>query len=192
MGSGMTLNGREIFESEWVGAADLQGKDAPVTIEEIKKGDVFNPKTNKTTSKLCIRFTELKKGFICNKTNATSIAKMHGKEASKWVGKRITLYPTTCKVGRETEPCLRVRETEPVQSNKAPVNDLSGDFKAMKDRWKSRREDRGMDVGELAFRSWVHEATEGLIAVTDALSLQKHTKETIEKCQQVIRDTMPE
>lgn len=114
MASGMTLNGKEIFESDWIGAADLQGRDAVVEIEKVEKAEVFNPKTNKKSYKLALRFKGKVKGFICNRTNATSISKVTGKkEASLWVGSKVTLYPTTCKVGRETEPCLRVRETAP-------------------------------------------------------------------------------
>lgn len=120
MASGMTLNGKEIFESDWIGAADLQGRDALVEIEKVEKAEVFNPKTNKKSYKLALRFKGKVKGFICNRTNATSISKVTGKkEASLWVNQKITLYPTTCKVGRETEPCLRVRETAPSQSSAA-------------------------------------------------------------------------
>ena len=117
MSSGMTLNGKEIFESDWIGASDLQGRDVVVEIEKVEKAEVFNPATNKKSWKLALRFKGKVKGFICNKTNATSISKVHGiKEASQWVGKSITLYPTTCKVGREVEPCLRVREAAPKAS----------------------------------------------------------------------------
>ena len=132
MASGMTLNGKEIFESDWIGAADMQGRDVVVEIEKVEKAEVFNPKTNKKSYKLALRFKGKVKGFICNRTNATSIAKVTGKkEASLWVGQKITLYPTTCKVGRETEPCLRVRESVPAPDQKtAPQESVFEKLKA--------------------------------------------------------------
>lgn len=120
MSSGMSLNGKEIFESDWLGSIDLGGKDLTVKIQLVEKAEVFNPKTNAKSMKLAFRFEGQAKGMICNRTNATTISKLYGTEASAWTGKQITLYPTTCKVGRETTTCLRVRE-------KAPANQKSGD-----------------------------------------------------------------
>lgn len=122
MSSGMSLNGKEIFESDWLGSIDLGGKDLTVKIALVEKAEVFNPKTNAKSMKLAFRFDGQAKGMICNRTNATTISKLYGTEASAWTGKQITLYPTTCKVGRETTTCLRVREKVP-GGQQAPAGD---------------------------------------------------------------------
>ncbi len=55
------------------------------------------------------------KPFICNRTNAKTITKLYGSPyIEDWVGKFITLFPTTTKVAGETVECLRIRPTAPV------------------------------------------------------------------------------
>lgn len=125
MSSGMSLNGREIFESDWLGSIDLGGKDLTLKIVLVEKAEVFNPATNKKSFKLAFRFDGQQKGMIVNRTNATTISKLYGTEAEKWAGKSITLYPTTCKVGRETTTCLRVREKVPGVAKQEPSNELT-------------------------------------------------------------------
>ena len=194
-----TLNGKVVFESDWLGSVDLAGKDRVVEIEKVEIADLFNPRTNKKKKTLTLRIKGELKGFICNQTNATTIGGvLKVTEASKWPGHRVTLYPTTCQVGRETKTCIRVRETLPVgkgakQEPSQPADHtLLATFNAMKARWKSRREDRGESTEVGDFRAWVADTTSGIITADNALSVAKYTAETIEHCESVIRDTMPE
>lgn len=54
------------------------------------------------------------KPFILNRTNSKMITKLYGSPyIEDWVGKQITLYPTTTKVAGETVECLRIRPTKP-------------------------------------------------------------------------------
>lgn len=118
-----TLHGKRMFPSENVCAEDLGGRDAHLTIERVKMGTV---KTDSGPEPMpFIWFEEAKKPLGLNVTNARTIAKMHGVEATKWVGKRITIYPTTCDAfGEEDVPCIRIRKTPPPpkgqRSNKPP------------------------------------------------------------------------
>lgn len=52
--------------------------------------------------------------LLLNKVNAKTIAQLYTKRPADWVGKWITLYPTTTEVGGETRDCIRVRNQEPV------------------------------------------------------------------------------
>lgn len=123
MGSGITLNGQELFPSDWLGAPDLAGKDVVVTISKVDRAELYTPRKGKSV-KVIIEFTGKRKRLVCNKTNASTIAKLHGTEVLKWVGKAITLYPTTCQNGPQTVPCIRVREIAPRQgSTPPPVSD---------------------------------------------------------------------
>jgi len=74
--------------------------------------------------------------FLLNKTNAATIAQMYGTKTSDWVGKLITMYPTTTSVGGKEQDCIRIRPripaaktraTEPVAPNghdREPAHDI--------------------------------------------------------------------
>ncbi len=48
-----------------------------------------------------------------NKTNAKTVAGLYGNRPASWVGKLITIYPTTTDVGGRTEDCIRIRNEDP-------------------------------------------------------------------------------
>jgi hypothetical protein len=52
--------------------------------------------------------------LLLNKTNAKTIAQMYGNNPAQWVGKLITLFPSTTSVGGEEKDCIRVRPKVPV------------------------------------------------------------------------------
>lgn len=106
---------RQLFDREYIGAFDLvdaKGKpiDATVTIARVEAKTLTNQKGK--TLKPVIWFEGREKGFVANKTNCKTIAGMYGNRTEAWVGKRITLYPTTTSVGGETVECIRVRPEE--------------------------------------------------------------------------------
>jgi hypothetical protein len=51
--------------------------------------------------------------LLLNKTNAKTIAKLYGNSPSAWVGKFISLFPSTTSVGGEDVDCIRVRNQVP-------------------------------------------------------------------------------
>ena len=99
---------RGMFDRDHIGAWDLDGRDVTVTIESVK-ATVLTAQGGKSNKKPVIHFKGKEKGFVCNKTNAKAIAAMYGNDTSKWVGQRITIYPTTTSFGNETKECIRVR-----------------------------------------------------------------------------------
>ena len=119
MSSDTTLNGKIVFESDWLGSVDLSGKDRVIEIEKVEIADLFCPRTNKKKKTLTLRIKGEPKGLICNQTNANTIGSvLKVTEASKWSGHRVILFPTTCQVGRETKTCIRVRDTLPAGNGK--------------------------------------------------------------------------
>lgn len=54
-----------------------------------------------------------------NKTNAKTIAQLYGNNPQRWVGRLITLYPTTTDVAGRTEDCIRVRNSVPKPAKRA-------------------------------------------------------------------------
>jgi hypothetical protein len=51
--------------------------------------------------------------LLLNKTNAKTIAQMYGNNPSAWVGKLVTLFPSTTSVGGEERECIRIRPKIP-------------------------------------------------------------------------------
>lgn len=100
---------RLMFPSRFICSADLMGKDRTVTIDRVAVEEL-QMVGGKTEAKPVCYFAGAKKALVLNKTNAKTIAKLHGTQTDEWAGKSITLFPTTTKFGRETVDCIRVRE----------------------------------------------------------------------------------
>lgn len=104
-----------MFPNEWIGAADLKGKDVTLTVSAVKE-EGLRVNTGGTEDKWIVEFQEMakrkksdRKRWVLNKTNAMLIASIHGDDSDDWIGKKITLYPTTCQAFGKTVPCVRVR-----------------------------------------------------------------------------------
>ena len=98
------MNIDDVFPSNFLKAADLQGQTPTVTIDRIEMQDIGDDR------KAVIYFQGKQKGVVLNKTNATNISERHGKETGNWIGKKVTLYRTTCNAfGDKNRPCIRVR-----------------------------------------------------------------------------------
>jgi hypothetical protein len=109
MGSKLTLNDELMFPSEYVSALEFKGKDVRLTITAVARTELTLRGGGKKIRPV-LTFQETPKKLVLNPTNAESIAEMYGTKAESWIGKQITLYPTTTKFGREMVDCIRVRE----------------------------------------------------------------------------------
>lgn len=103
--------------STYLEAAALKG-DVPVTIEGVRPigdkdigtdGRPMNPKN------IVITYKGAKKAHVACRTTQKQIRAALGGGAAwddtqDWVGKQITLYPTTCNAfGNKNTPCIRVK-----------------------------------------------------------------------------------
>lgn len=79
-------NVNDIYQSNYLTAADLQGKEPTVTITQVEIA-----KMNDGQAKLCIYVNNKPKGIVLNKTNARAIAALYGDEDSRWIGKKVKL-----------------------------------------------------------------------------------------------------
>lgn len=99
---------RLMYPSEYLNAADLLGKDVKVTIERIEMEAVPGADGTKK-QKPVVTFKGKSKRLPLPKTCAKTIAARFGTDTEKWIGKEITVYPTTCMAfGQEVE-CIRIR-----------------------------------------------------------------------------------
>jgi hypothetical protein len=104
---------RHMMDSEYLFAADLQGRDVVVTIEKITVANLIGEGGRKT-KKPAAHFAGKSKPLALNATNCRVIANLLGSnDTQHWIGKAITIYPTTTKVGGETVECIRVRPELP-------------------------------------------------------------------------------
>lgn len=113
-----------MMDRDYLFAFDLQGKDCTVTIERVTGGEIKGTGGKKSKKPLCyFRESKDKRPLGLNSTNCKTIAVMYGNDTAEWVGKRVTLYPTTTNFGGETVDCIRVRPGIP--GDKAPTGQLA-------------------------------------------------------------------
>ena len=105
---------RSMFDSEYIGAWDLLGRDVTVEIDHVIAGTLTGQGGRKSRKPL-VYFVGKEKAFALNKTNAKAIAAMYGADTLVWTGKRIALYPTKTEMAGETVDCIRVRPGVPKQ-----------------------------------------------------------------------------
>ena len=76
--------------------------------------------------KVVLLFSGAKKGLVLNVTNANRIAVNLGSdEIDDWIGKAITIYPTTTEFNGKQVDCIRVKEEMPeVVEAQGPDDDI--------------------------------------------------------------------
>ena len=107
---------RTMFDSEYLGAWDLNGRDVVVVISHAIAGELTG-QGGKKSKKPIVFFQGKKKGMALNKTCMKTIANLYGFNTAEWKGKPITLYPTRTTFGGVEVDCIRVRPTAPQRSS---------------------------------------------------------------------------
>lgn len=104
---------RALFDKAYLYAYDLQGRDVTVKIVKVSGGTLVG-QGGKSNKKPILFFEGKEKGLAINITNARTIASMYGSfDSDKWIGKWVTLYPTTTTFGSQTVDCIRIRPEIP-------------------------------------------------------------------------------
>jgi hypothetical protein len=103
----------ECFPGRFVKAGEFKGKDVTLTIDHTELELLPTDKGGQEVRGIWYFREKNKLGqpiqISMNRTRGECIKAMFGKVPSEWVGKRVTFYPTTDKLGRETVDCIRVR-----------------------------------------------------------------------------------
>ncbi len=105
------MNISDAFPSNYLKAADLQGRNVTVTIagatiEEIGQGQ-------KKDRKLVLSFFGKEKALVCNKTNASTIEKLYGSDTDAWIGQPIILCAREVEFQGEMVMAIRVSLQRP-------------------------------------------------------------------------------
>jgi hypothetical protein len=98
----------DIFPSKYLKAADLNGKECTVTIVGVAV-EQFDERSGKKVDKPVLTLKNATKAFVCNKTNANTIAKLYGDETDDWVGNDIALYPTLVDFAGDQYEAIRIK-----------------------------------------------------------------------------------
>ena len=115
---------KSFFDREYLYAFDLKGRDVTLTIERVVGGELTALGGRKSKKPLCyFREGREKKPLALNATNCRTIAALYSADTDNWLGKRITLYPTTTSMAGETCECIRVRPTVPPEKAAAQTAD---------------------------------------------------------------------
>jgi len=103
----------DMFPSKYLAAADCEEEDLVVTISEVKEERLGQG--NQAEDKFIVYFNEVDKGLVLNKTNAKSIADLHGGDTDDWEGKRVALYATEVEFQGKRSMGIRIRLKAPKQ-----------------------------------------------------------------------------
>lgn len=110
------MNVTEMFPGRWITSKTLQGREFDLTIRDLTQEKIGGDK------RWVLWFRECEAGLPLNKTNAATIADLHGSETERWVGRRITLFPGQATWQGKTVPAVRVKlsATEPMRGTREP------------------------------------------------------------------------
>jgi hypothetical protein len=83
------VNINDLFQSRYLTAADLKGQPRTVVITGVMAEQVGQGAEAQV--KPVITLQNVKKAFVCNRTNAAVLADTFGDETGGWIGQRIVL-----------------------------------------------------------------------------------------------------
>lgn len=119
---------RLLYPNNYISGADLRGKDRTLTIRRVVVESLKSERGEEKKPVVYFEETRAKaeadgdvskeKRLVMNKTNAMTIASLHGNEIDNWKGKRITLYAMPVSAFGKTTDAIRVRPTLPATETK--------------------------------------------------------------------------
>lgn len=133
----------QMFPSKYLKAGDCEEADLILTIAHVDMEDVGQGE--QAESKPVVYFSEVEKGLVLNKTNATTIAELHGRTTEQWTGKRIALYATEVEYAGKVSMGIRVRLKAPKAATNGNGHDAPPDLLTMTQA-RAALEAAGVDV----------------------------------------------
>lgn len=97
----------EMYPNRFLKADMLKGAKVTLTIKDIV-GEGLMSEEGAANLEWVASFTERPLQLVVNKTNAFCFYRMFGGDPHSWIGRRVTLYPTTVKAFGATQDCIRV------------------------------------------------------------------------------------
>ena len=103
----------DLYPNRFLKAADLKGKKVTLKISGVKLEELIGDKGQQV--KGLISFDKTEKQLALNKTNGICLKDMFGKKVQEWIGRRVTLFPTTYN----DDDCIRVWGSPDIEAEKA-------------------------------------------------------------------------
>lgn len=92
----------ELYPGRFIKAADLKGQNVTLTIAAVDLEELEGDKGKQI--KGVVEFERTEKMLALNKTNGICLKEMFGKKVQEWVGKRVTLMPSSWN----GDDCIRI------------------------------------------------------------------------------------
>jgi hypothetical protein len=92
----------ELYPGRFIKAGSLKGKQVTLEIETVHVEKLEGDTGAKWKGVVTFKKTEMQ--LVLNKTNGTCLREMFGREIPKWVGRKVTLFPSEWN----GEPCIRI------------------------------------------------------------------------------------
>jgi hypothetical protein len=108
------------FPSDFLRAADLEGKQVKVVISHVEMRDVGGE------PKPVLFFQNKDKGVVLNKTNANTISQAYGDDTDEWPGAEVVLYETMVDFQGRSTAAIRMRIPPRKPPERAPITITSG------------------------------------------------------------------
>lgn len=105
----------ELYPGRFLKASDFKGKPVTLRIASVKIEELVGDKGPQI--KGVIGFEKTEKQWALNKTNGICLKDMFGKKVQEWVGKRVSLFPSTW----DGEDCIRVWGSPDIEAEKVVV-----------------------------------------------------------------------
>jgi hypothetical protein len=100
-----------MFPSKYFKASDCEDGELTLTIDSLRRELIGQG--SQAEEKYVLYFEGEDRGLVLNKTNSTTIARLHGEDTNDWIGKQITLFATEVPFQGEVVDALRVRSKLP-------------------------------------------------------------------------------
>lgn len=108
------MNVNEVFPSNYLKAADLQGREIPVMIDRVEMESFGQDQ------KAIVYFRNKQKGVVLNKTNAMNIAGAYGDDTDGWINQPVVLFSVWTDFQGKSVQAIRIRPGTVAAGQKAP------------------------------------------------------------------------
>jgi hypothetical protein len=113
---------KALFPTKYLASHDLKGADVTLTVRAVVMEVIESPRGDETRPVVYFKETAERtkpgaeeKRLILNRTNASTIAKMHGNDADQWKDKQVTLFSTTVSAFGDQVEAIRIRPFNPTK-----------------------------------------------------------------------------
>ena len=110
------MKANDVFPSNFLKAADIQGHEPIVTIDRVEMQEVGDG------NKPVVYFKGKERGIVLNKTNFAAIEDITGEpDTDQWAGHKVKLYVAKVEYQGKRVPAIRIDNAGPTRTAPAPV-----------------------------------------------------------------------